>query len=263
MNQQYVHLLVLLIVAGSSFFGWLVRVLKEQAAKKRAQEAIEKQKLETLRTGPRSGDTVSASTQATLEAPTADPLQEAARRRREQIERARAAARASTPTPAPSAPQPSSSSDDLTIRLPNGVVLKLPGNAPPTPAPPAPAPSAPRVQPRPDTRSQPQIAKKPAPARTRQPARPVRSSNAPPGDPPPQLGRLGTRPTETIEIPAELAPISAITAISAVAAPPAIRPAVIDPRSMTPADWRRAFITNEVLREPMSLRTEDQQSDLF
>jgi hypothetical protein len=254
-NQQYVHLLVLLIIAGSSFFGWLFRTLREQAAKKRALDAAERQKLDALRTGPRIGDPAPSSDSIV------NPLEEAARRRREQIERARAAVRATAPAQAPPS-TPAQPAGDLTIRLPNGAVLRLPGNAPSAPTPAGnPAPAAPAPSTHQDTRSnnrsQPQIAAKPpTPARTRQPARPVRSSNAPPrpGDPPPQLGRLSTRPTETIEVPAELTPISSISAISAVAAPPTVRASILNTRTMTPADWRRVIMTNEVLREPISLR---------
>jgi hypothetical protein len=109
-SYVYLKLIVILIIAGSGFIRWVVVQLQEQAAKKRAQDDLERRAVESLRTGRNLEPVDPRAERARLEAEAATKRQAQIEEfRRRQQERARQRVEAphgSTVAAAPSVPRP-------------------------------------------------------------------------------------------------------------------------------------------------------------
>lgn len=265
-TQQVIQLLIVLLIVGSSFFGWLFKQVQEQRERKRIRDEQERRRDEMLRTGrdvyagPAGPQTV--PTEVAMP-PSADPQtrrrEELARRRREQIEelRRRAAARQAgqrpgpqptSPVPAraqvPSQPGPAAGGppQDLVIQLPGGRVLRIP-------APQQPQGSQPQPQPRPQPQ-RPKRQPQPRPQSKSQPKpQPVALDPAYSGESTTEA-RLG-KPLSVQQTPEEVYAIP-----SGVA-----RPIPVLEKPMTPADWRRAIVMREILDRPLALRDPARMTD--
>lgn len=217
-NPGLIKLIFFLIVFGFSFLSWVFRKLQEQAAKKKARDAVERRKLESLRTGRTISEPVAVPTD-----PAEAARQEAAKRRaqieelrRRQQERVRQQAAAKT---APPTARPSTPPRDRPVARPLPPIVKIPGSTGPT---------VPQTRPLPT----------PKPARPA-PKRPVAKRP----EPKPEPRRIAA--PLTTQQPAPTAP--------APAGPAGVSGAQPD-RPRTPADWRRAIIMNEILSPPVSVR---------
>jgi hypothetical protein len=257
---NWLRLLGLLIVFGFSLLSWVLRKLQEQAAKKKAQQAIENRELELLRTGRPGVPTPGAPAQVRVQtgpppAPPGTPTQsdvdrriEELRRRREAMARQRAApatgpaATMSAPSPAPTAqtatPRPQTDRPRPFVFVPGSsgpiVPQRVPRPAPPT----APVPSQSQSPPR----------------QKREPRQEPRRAPAAPASQGTLAAKLERRDA------AHQAKNAAHDARAAIGAPPA-PVARDDSRVGLPsaaAEWRRALISREVLSPPIALReTED------
>ena len=205
--QQRIQLVIILIFVGSGVIRWLFQRLQEQAAKKRALDAVEQRRLEALRTGRNLNEI-----QEQAAAPAREQVETAAAaKRRAQIEefRRRQQERTAQRSQTFDVPKPIQQTQVAT-----GPIGRIPGSAGPTV--PMPSRKPPRVAapPTPQQKSRaPQAG--PAPRPTRQPAEPApqRASAEPPA--PPQ------------------------------ASPRRIEPLVTAPQ--TPEQWRRAIVINAIL----------------
>jgi hypothetical protein len=239
-NQQIIQLIIILIIAGSGLIRWVAQQLQEQKKKKAAQDAIERARLETLRTGrvPEAG---------ALDLPQRDQArkeQEAAAARQAQVDefirrqQERARQRASRevgrgPTAGQNLPRIPGSSGP-TVPMPTG--RPRPAKA----APQGPARQPDRVaRPVPTGRTIPRGAPQ-APKKTQAPA-------------------PAPRPAPRAEPPAEAQATRTEAAAAAPAAPAAsparIRALVSTPR--TPEEWRRAIVVNTILGPPPGLSGSD------
>jgi hypothetical protein len=252
-GPNYIRLIGFLIIVGFSVLSWVLRKVQEQAAKKKAQEAIERRELELLRTGrPESGVmTARVATTSAPPAPAGPPAQsevdrriEELRRRREAMARRRAEegsrtvtqTSASAPPTAPS-PRPAPPPDRPTVFVPGGSEgpifvprQRTDASTSARPATPAPRPAVARAK-----RDQ----------RPEEPKRPAKPAS-----------RNGGRGHLADTLERRDASQAARNAETAPAPPPlVIRSSDAIPRS--PAEWRRALIAREVLAPPLGLRTVD------
>lgn len=237
-NQQIIQLIIILIIAGSGLIRWVAQQLQEQKKKKAAQDAIERARLETLRTG-RAPD---AGALDLAQRDQARKEQEAAAARQAQVDefirrqQERARQRASREVGrGPTAGQ----------NLP-----RIPGSSGPTvPTPtgrPRPAKAAPQAPAR-----QPDRAARPVPAGRTIPraVSPKKSQTAPAPKPAPRAeppgAPAGAKPAE----------VAAAAPAAPVAAPARIRALAATPR--TPEEWRRAIVVNTILGPPPGLSGSD------
>lgn len=262
MNQNYLQLIIVLLIVGSSFITWVIRKLQEQRIRKAQRDAIERRRLELLRTGRDPGEQALEAPMspdepaATPSDPEAARRAELARRRREQIEmlRRRQAGQNAGQSSGQGAGGPASvgpggnasasggQASEITIQLPGGRVLRIP--APPQPGQTGsgaagggssqrrPAPAAPRSAP------------KTAPTRS-SPALERPKSRAKPA---PALQPMD--PTDT----GESSTHRLVETRGAAAAGPVVTAASIDGKPMTAADWRRAFVAGQILGRPVAER---------
>lgn len=272
---NYIHLLVVLLIVGSSLLSWIFKKVQEQRARKQITDEIERRKIELLRTGRDPGaemDRVARDPNAINPVPPPiDPeverREELARRRREQVEelRRRAAQRQQGPNaptpmqtrgPAPAQVQRPTAAPgvqrEVVIQLPGGRVLRIPA--------PAEAPVESRPEQRPSTPRPPrQPSKKPAtkqvsrqankPTSSRAAGALAASGDADTGESTTQR-LIETQAAAAYDLPND----RARTPVGQVAP-------VIAGAPMTPEQWRRALIASELLSKPMSLRTPGQSAD--
>lgn len=205
--QQRIQLVIILIFVGSGVIRWLFQRLQEQAAKKRALDAIEQRRLEALRTGRNLSEIQEQSA-----APEREQVETAAAaKRRAQIEefRRRQQERTAQRSQTFDVPRPIQQTPVAT-----GPIGRIPGSAGPTV--PMPARKSPRVAAPPTQQPKPRAPKaEPAPRPTRPPAEPasVRPSAEPPAPP--------------------------------HAPPRRLDPVIVAPQ--TPEQWRRAIVINTIL----------------
>lgn len=265
MNQigQYFHLIVIVLIVGSSAISWAFKKLQEQRARKQVADEIERRRLEMLRTGRDPGPRGEIAMEESR--PEHDPESgrraELARRRREQIEelRRRAAQRqagqSGTLPTAPTAAGPGAATQtpppplqqEVVIQLPGGRVLRIP----------APAPAGADIRP-------PQTARQ-GPKQSPRPPKPPRAPRPPKDQSARAAGALAasadtgesttqrlveSRAAAAYDIPKEGAARVSDTA-----------PLVLAGAPMTPEQWRRALIASELLAKPLSLRPPGQTAD--
>jgi hypothetical protein len=249
-NPQYLRLIIFLIVMGFSFLSWMFRKLQEQAAKKKAKEAIERRELEVLRTGrdvgmPRAAASPGTATQRARSE--AERRIEELRRRRDELVRRRAAG-TSAPTAAQTPPQATPASAPPRARPEPPPLIFIPGSSGPIVV------ARPRVQPAP-------LPVPPAPARVRTVASPIAPLNAPPvakartgaGKAPARgvAGSLVAKLDKAAAVAAAAQPASTSSEGSAMGLQAVLR---------TPAEWRRAIVVRELLSPPISERGPDEMA---
>jgi len=107
MNNNWMQLIFVILVFGGGALQWVLRKLGEQAAQRKAQQGVARQRTEVLRTGRASTQSATSTAQAQ---PDVDLDSIAARRQRqlEELRRRQQAARRPTNTPQarPRPPQP-------------------------------------------------------------------------------------------------------------------------------------------------------------
>lgn len=258
MNQNYLQLIIVLLIVGSSFITWVIRKLQEQRIKKAQRDAIERRRLELLRTGRDPGEQSLEAPMgpgepaATPSDPEAARRAELARRRREQIEmlRRRQAGQAGGRGgqagggqgggAVGNASASGGQASEITIQLPGGRVLRIPAPQQPGQTGPAPAGGSAGER-RPAT---PRPAPKTAPTRS-SPALERPKSRAKPAPVPRPADPSDTGESSTHRL---------VETRGAAAAGPAVTAASIDGKPMTAADWRRAFIAGQILGRPVAER---------
>jgi hypothetical protein len=248
--QQWLQLVVFLIILGGSFISWLFKQLAAKAEQKRRMDAAERRRLEALRTG-RGLDEADLAAAAPAEVPSAaaDRQRELAARRqaqlqelrRRQLERARQGGQPPGQRPSPSTGEPTRQTPLVIIPGSTGpIVVERPGPPPRrSPQPPGPYREAPRhpatvsAPPRPQARPEPRPKRDKASRQRQQPA-----------PPPAAIER-----EKFIHI-SEAAPQMEV----ARSPGPAVA-VVVAPR--TPEDWRRAILAREILGRPLAERAGD------
>lgn len=246
--QNYIQFIVFALFIGFSVFAWVARKLAEQRAKRRFQMELERQRIESLRTG-RTVDKSAPQPPQTAE----QRLAEIARRRQAEIARQR-----QTPTTSPQ------------VRVP----LPTPTRRPPVPkpmrAPPIGGPASSRPNQRTVSPRPPQSTQSPRPAQTPRPAPPpgpgLQRAALTPAQRRAQVlearrRELAARPlpepiTPSPQPLSHMAPASSPLSAGSAASP---RPASviqtpIDPLRLDTRSLRAAFVLKEVLDSPVSLR---------
>jgi hypothetical protein len=232
MNQNnWIQLLVALIVLGGPILQKVLQVLAKQKAKSRADLLRQKQMEEALRTGRPVGEEPQPTARAEADL--------VAARRKAQLEELRRRARERA--------------------QPSGPIASIPGS---------PGPTVPMGRPAPQARPQAQPQQRPQrPATNQRPTSPSRPAQRPPTSPPARTGRQGAGqsaerrqapappPPRPVMAPPE--PSRRLVPEAPVAPRPvevARRSGVLSVRTASVADWRRAIIMREVLDPPLALR---------
>ena len=238
MNQQLVHLIIVLIIVGGSVMKVVFNKLQEQAAKRRAQQEAERRRLEALRTGRdvEPGRPAAPMTQDPRQAP--QDLEQLARKRAAQLQELRRMQQQRQR--AGGAASPSASADQVILRVPGSSGPTVPGTRPtplPMPAGRAP-PGRPPQRPMPAQRP-PRQDRRPAPRPQPAPPRQAAPSPKPRPAPAPEIAdRPEPQPPATsLAEPAPHAP-NRMPVLWGTRAP----------------DWRRAFLMSEILSAPVSSR---------
>jgi len=240
-NQQLVHLIIVLIIVGGSVMKVIFTKLQEQAVKRRAQQAAEHRRLEALRTGRESDSERPIAPSVTVAQTSGTDLQDLARKRAAQLAELRrmqqARHRSGSPMPRPASP------GEVILRVPGSSGPTVPGTrSAPLPAPvgrtarPAPRPAPPARQTSPDRRPQ---------------SRPQKAPKAQPKSYPEDA------PTPRRSAPAptiERDPLRLAMAAPEADAPPRQRPLLASPST---TDWRRAILMSEILSPPLATRSID------
>jgi hypothetical protein len=244
-GPNYIRLIGFLIIVGFSVLSWVLRKIQEQAAKKKAQEAIERRELELLRTG-RAEVATAPTNVPSPSAASAPPSQsevdrriEELRRRREAMARRRAEEGGrvmAPPTSAPPvAPRPAPP-ERPSVFVPGGAEgpifvprQRTDASTIARPATPIPAPTV---------------------ARTQQEQRAEQ----------PKRGKTASRNAGRGNLAATLQKRDEAQAVKTAETAPPLPPAIIRSSDAIPrsgAEWRRALIAREVLAPPLGLRTID------
>jgi hypothetical protein len=252
-TQNWLQLIMLLVVFGGSFLSWMAKKLSEKAEQKRRQDALERRQAEALRTGrpvPEAAPAAAPETdrQRELAARRQAQLQELRRRQQERARKGAATGRPAGPTP-PAMPQ----RPQAGVRAPRGPAPGSPipqrrtGRGEDRGAPPPlvviPGSSGPIVVGRvPSPRS-------PAPAPASRPQRAVQRRGVQRAAAPPSLESVRPAPQRFTEL-SEAAPALQTQVVS----PPS---PVISGVPRSPQDWRRAILAREILSPPLALRRGD------
>jgi hypothetical protein len=264
-SQQWVQLIVFLIILAGSGLSWVFKQLQAKAELKRRMDAAERRKLEALRTGrdvgaeqPVPGESSVTDRQRELAARRQAQLQEL---RRRQMERARAQTSGS-PRP-PGSPRPAG---EPTRQTP---LVIIPGSTGPIVVertapremarPPArPERTAPREIPRPVARPEARESPREAPrhpasiSSTRQAPQPPKGGRG-------KRGKAGQPAPRPVPAPSQSITRDRFTELSETA--PAMQVSKVTADSpvmlgvpLTPEDWRRAIMAREILARPLSVR---------
>lgn len=245
--QQWINILIILLVVGGPILGRLLQWLGEQKKARERQRALEAARLEALRTGQPLDQVIIGKVPESAQSPS-ERMQELARRRQEQLQelrrrqqqaRQQGPVRAQTRT-APGPPRPAPMSRP-TLPGPQQAQRQRtpPGQTPPRPQAPVRRPQT--VRPLPQQRGPAQAPPRPAP--------PPRLAPGPTQAPPPAV-----RPPPPAT-PATKAPVeeTAIDNPQGRSLPPP-RQATLLGEPMSAADWRRFIIAREVLGAPLAVR---------
>lgn len=267
-QQQIIQLIIFLLLVGSSGVGWVLRKLKEHADKRAREQAHERRKLEALRTGRELPD--ESALQGSMGGPS--PVQmspqssqqsspqasEIAERRKRQLDELRRRQLARTqrndeggggsvmlpPQPTTSRPTP---------RPMQGSIPGTSGTTVPTQqqnrggrqqrqrdrgSQRGPAPTVPQQQKQQQKAPQPQHE---IPQRSDVPGRAAALQRGEDGA---QSGSAGVNPANA----------SIASVMAEMDARRGQRKAVVGGQPITPEDWRRAIVMNEILSTPMALR---------
>lgn len=230
-NQQFLHLIVILLIVGASFISWLAKKLKEQADKKRALQEMERRRLEALRTGKDPGAAVAA-------APSGSPeelrLRELAARRQAQLQELRRRQQ--------NRPQQGGGRPPIVILAPGSSGQGVPG-APGVPGVPGsgrPRQGAPRQ-----------------PAGSKPPSQPQRRPDQP-------RPRPASRPaSEAREDTGESTTHRLVQDVRTPTTSKPRQPAMVLGAPMNAQQWRRALMLREVLAPPPGLTGRDPEERMI